>query len=156
MFEFALGLSINVGVAVALIGVVVLPFWLTWRTARETDRYWASYRPDACPHCHASYGTNQGQDLCVSYLVDSDDTKSCNTSADHWQLPLGEREFHCSHCGTTALYERTKGPPIPRGDYRPEDVPHPRRCLDCNDVFSLPAYGECPICSGKRLRLEDE
>jgi hypothetical protein len=154
MIEYALHFLPVVCIVLVFLGVMVSHIWLIWREACERERYWAS-EPAACPRCLTNYGTNRGQDLCVSRLVDFDETYSSTKSAQDWEPFLGEREFHCSQCGTTAVYERKKGPPILLYNYRPEDVCQPRRCLDCNDVFSLPEYGECPVCGGKHLQLEN-
>lgn len=158
MTEFAITFGITISLAFG--GMVLLSIaaiLVSWRQMQQDQMYWMIQGPRSCPHCKANYDV-AGQDHCITRLVDifpdNEPRLEIHDSPGLVEPFMGEREFRCSLCGTVAGYERKNGPAILQDVTRPEDVCYPRRCLECNYVFALPAYGKCPICNGDKLLLE--
>jgi hypothetical protein len=145
-------LAITCGIAFGGLLLFCVPVMLlSWLQSKQDQLYWTIHGPATCPQCTAKYDS-RGQDCCMTRLVHRDAGLSdCQELIEPF---LGQREFRCSSCGTVATYERKAGSAELQEVVTPDDVCQARRCLDCNDVFAIPAYGKCPICGGKKLELE--
>ena len=153
MTEFAICFAITLAVAIGGFVLMCTPaMFFSWRNSQANELYWRIHSPCNCPHCGAKYDVTDGRDRCITRFV--------SPNLDYWPALiepfLGIREFHCSHCGTIAEYERKDGPAVLDRVTTLDDVHHARRCLECNDVFALPADGKCPVCGGSKLVLEAE
>ncbi len=96
------------------------------RQSRETAAYWASHEV-RCPNCDLPYPSNADKSQWVG---------STNTG---WS-------FACPDCEEQAEFRRTDSD-------EPEFVcylDHPRRCLECSELFIGNLESACPICNTVR------